>query len=90
MPKPKQNQPDDRTIPVDWLYGIPPEEKDSFIEAWRNSTFVLDKLKKYIERELKSLDLDKEDDYQNPNWPIARADKNGQVRSFKKIFRLLP
>lgn len=90
MARAKQNQTSSKTISVEWLYGIPPEDKDDFAKSWANSTHVLDKLKGIIERQLKVLDVDKEDDYNNPNWPLARADKNGQIRVLRKIFNLLP
>lgn len=85
----KTNSPQ-RNIPTDWIHGLDQEQKQEFEKTWRNSTFVLDKLKAIINRKLEGLELDKEDDYKNPNWPIARADKNGQIRQLKYILSLLP
>lgn len=77
-------------IPSDWLYGVPPEDKDEFIKLWRNSTGILDPLKHILERYLEGLELDTKPDYSEPNWAYIRADKNGQVIALKRILNLLP
>ena len=77
-------------IATDWIQGMTQEEKIEFEKSWRNSTFVLDKLKLIIERSLKSLEIDQEDDYDHPQWPIKRADRNGRVKELRRILKLLP
>lgn len=79
-----------RGIPTDWLHGMTPEERKDFEQSWRNSTYVLDKLKLIIERTLRGLEIDQEDDYNNPQWPVLRADKNGRAKELKRILKLLP
>jgi hypothetical protein len=79
-----------RNIPIAWLVDLPDEEKKDFEQAWRNSTYVLNKLKAIIERRIDSLEFDREQDYNHPQWPVLRADRNGQARALMDIFRLLP
>lgn len=81
---------DAKRISTEWLYGLSPEEAVAFESTWRNSTYVLDRLKAILQRELNSINTDKEDDYNNPQWPVLRADRNGQVRQLKKLISLLP
>lgn len=83
------NRPN-RNIPMAWLQGLSDEEKKDFEQAWRNSTYVLDKLKAIIERQVEALEIDREADYNHPQWPVLRADKNGQARALMDIYRLLP
>lgn len=85
-----QDQTSVRNISTEWFHGLNPEEQTQFTSAWRNSTYVLDRLKGIIQRQLVILDTDKEDDYNNPQWTVLRADRNGQLRMLRKIFNLLP
>jgi hypothetical protein len=97
---PKQNstkkkqsvlQQSSRSISTELLAGIPTqEEREEFERAWRNSTYVLDRLKAALERKMIGLDIDKPDDYDNPSWAVKRADRNGELRALKDILRLLP
>jgi hypothetical protein len=92
-PKKKQSplQQSSNRISTEWLAGIPTqEEQEQFEKAWRNSTYVLDRLKTILERKMISLEFDKPDDYNNPQWSVLRADKNGTLRALKEIYRLLP
>lgn len=78
-------------ISTEWLAGIPDqEEREQFEKAWRNSTYVLDRLKAILERKMAGLDIDKPDDYDNPSWAVKRADRNGELRALTEILRLLP
>jgi hypothetical protein len=85
-----QSRSSDRGISTEWFHGLQPEEYEAFTTAWRNSTYVLNQLKKHIARQITALETDKEDDYNNPQWPVLRADRNGQLRQLKKIIQLLP
>ena len=86
-----KSQPNrEKEIPTDWLYGLEPEEQDELKRVWRNSTYLLDKLKAIIERKATPLFLDRDLDYANPNWEWLRADKNGRLRAYEEISKLLP
>lgn len=76
-------------IPTDWLIGLE-ESSEEFEKTWRNSTYVLDRLKGIIDREVAQLYIDLDSDYEVPNWALLRADKNGRIRALEKIRKLLP
>lgn len=88
--KSPQSSNDTRRISTEWFYGLDPEQKESFEQVWRNSTYLTNQLKKKLERDLKALEIDKEDDYNNPQWVVVRADRNGQARTLRNILMLLP
>lgn len=88
---PSQPQPlSDRRISTEWFHGLGPEDQQDLERTWRNSTYILDKLKAILQRRINELESDKEDDYNNPQWPVLRADRNGQLRQLKKTISLLP
>lgn len=79
-----------RRVSTEWLIGLDAEQKATFEGTWRNSTYVLNQLKRILQRQQAALETDKEDDYDNPSWTVLRADRNGQLRTLKEILRLLP
>jgi hypothetical protein len=87
---PSPPQSNDRRISTEWLHGLSTEEALDFERTWRNSTYVLDRLKAILERKKIGLEVDKCDDYNNPQWAVLRADKNGTLRTLQEILRLLP
>jgi len=92
MPKSKQAslRSSEKRISTEWFHGLDPDEQKSLEQTWRNSTYLLDILKGILQRRLNDLETDKEDDYNNPQWTVLRADRNGQVRQLKKMIDLLP
>lgn len=93
MPKQKNSQsplPRSSRISTEWFHGLSTEDQAALEQTWRNSTYILDRLKGILQRRLTELDTDQEADYNNPSWPVLRADRNGQVRQLKKIISLLP
>lgn len=81
-----QNQ----NFPLALSKGLNEEDKKDYETAWRNSTYVTDRIKQVLIEALGSLELDDEQDYANPNWPYLRADKNGQIKAIKHFLRFLP
>lgn len=77
-------------VPVELLHGLEPDDYQDYENRWRNSTYVLDQIKKAIQRRIDSLEIDKDGDYSVPNWPYLRADKNGQLKQLRDLIRLLP
>lgn len=77
-------------IPIELIAGMTPEDAQEYERAWRNSTYVLDRLKGIIARKVSDLSVDKPDDYNNPSWSVVRADRNGELRALKSLLRLLP
>lgn len=89
-PQTQSRSNEDKRISTEWFHGLNPEEHAGLEQTWRNSTYILDKLKGILQRRLAELETDKEDDYNNPQWTVLRADRNGQVRQLKKMISLLP
>lgn len=92
MARPRKGRPTDpsRRIPTEWFHGLDPDEQEAVERTWRNSTYLTDKLKAIIDRKIADLEIDKTDDYNNPQWPVLRADRNGQLQSLMYIKKLLP
>jgi len=92
MPRPSKlnRRQSERRIAVEWFHGLDPEEQQQLEQVWRNSTYITDKLKGILERRLATLEIDKPDDYNNPQWAVLRADRNGAARTLKEILMLLP
>lgn len=88
MPKKRTTSPD-RNVSTEWYYGLPPEDREKFKNSLLNSTYVLDQLKKYLEREIAALGPS-DVDYESPNWALKRVDKDGQLKTLEKILRFLP
>lgn len=78
------------TLPLVLVKGLNEEERREYELAWRNSTFVTDRIKGYLLEQLDALELDSDQDYNVPNWAAQRADKNGQMRQLLKLIKLLP
>lgn len=78
------------SIPVEWLRGMPAEDGQKVAEVWRNSTYLLDQLRKILLEDLGKIELDSETDYSNPNWQFVRADKNGRAKALNRVLDLLP
>jgi hypothetical protein len=87
---PKRSEDRPLNIATDWLHGLDGDDKEGFIQVWRNSKYLLDRLKEIINRELATLYLDLKTDYEKTNWQFIRADKNGRIASLERILTLLP
>lgn len=81
-----QNQ----NFPLSLSKGLSEEDRKDYETAWRNCTYVTDRIKQVLTDALESLELDGDEDYANPNWQFLRADRNGQAKAIKNFLRLLP
>lgn len=77
-------------LPLDLVVGLSEQERRDFETAWRNSTYVLDRIKKLMQDRLADLQIDDREDYANPNWPFLRADKNGRMAELRDLLRYFP
>lgn len=77
-------------IPTELIKGLSEEEKKKYEQAWRNSTYVLDKIKDLITTKINSNTLDEQSDYTSNNWTVLRADKNGRIQAYKEILKYFP
>jgi hypothetical protein len=85
-----QNNQKIQNFPLQLSKGLVEEDRQDYESAWRNSTYVTDRIKQVLLDKLESLTVDQEQDYNIPNWPYYRADKNGQIKAIKDFIRLLP
>ncbi len=86
----RQQKKSSNGLPLELTAGMDQEEVVDYEQAWRNSTYVTDKIKKILLDRLDSLSLDDDEDYANPNWPFLRADRNGRIKEIKQILKYLP
>lgn len=77
-------------IPTELIRGLSEEDKKKYELAWRNSTYVLDKIKELIKTKIDLNILDEQSDYSSNNWTVLRADKNGRVQAYKEILKYFP
>ncbi len=77
-------------FPLELTKGMEEIERQDYEVAWRNSTYVTDRIKQLMLSKLEALLLDNEDDYANPNWQYLRADRNGRIKEIKQLIRYLP
>lgn len=65
------------------------EERKELEKTLRNSRFALDILAKMVYNISKDIEKSKFDDYDSPSWAYSQADKNGQLRAYRRILDLL-
>ncbi len=73
-----------------WLQDFKgtPEEREKLIQSIQGSSYVLNILSEWIERQLQDLQNVKRDDYENPNWGLLTAHKNGEIRALTNVLKL--
>lgn len=64
------------------------EERQKLSDTIKGSGYVLDILSDWIEKQLKELQSVSRDDYDNPNWALLMADKNGEIRALTKVLKM--
>lgn len=75
----------------EWTDGLKSEKEKEELRTMINSSIPLRRLGDIIKAQLKELDRkDANDDYQSPAWPYLQADRQGQVRVYRRILSLLP
>lgn len=65
------------------------EEVRKFKEYVLNSVGVTNRLADILEEKVKNHEVFKEEDYKNPSWAFAQADRNGYVRALIETIELL-
>lgn len=65
------------------------EEIKRLTEFVLSSTPVLDTLAGILERKMQENEVFKKEDYKDPSWAYACADRNGYVRALTEIVTLL-
>jgi hypothetical protein len=80
----------DKRISSLWISHLKTdEEKEKFKNYIASSQGVLERLEAILDNKLHVRQVFKEEDYKNPSWAYAQADRNGYVRALKEIKELL-
>ena len=73
-----------------WLQQLKtPAERDQFENIFKNSDFLLDKLKEILYNVIKDKQKSKIIDYDNPSWAYKQAHINGYIKGLEDIIQLL-
>lgn len=72
-----------------WLSVKPKDEStEEFEKGVRAGNYILRLLTEIIKKELATTEASRLDDYDNPNWPYRRADRDGMARAYRSILLL--
>lgn len=72
-----------------WTQGFTKQEKDEFLQALRNDTFVLNRLKDLLDEFLDSCNRQEETEDWAPGWAERTAFRFGTKRGIRKVRQLL-
>jgi len=72
-----------------WFQHLPSKEQEEFKSLVLSSHKVLDRLREIVYNKIKSGEMSRKTDYDNPSWPYLQADKNGEQRAYKEMLDLL-
>ena len=76
-----------KPLKLDWTKNLPPERKQGFEDALRNSTLVIDRLRQIMNEWEQSLLAEEttKDQYSSPSWAMLQAHRNGSREIIKKV-----
>ncbi len=79
-----------RQLPVIWVKGKDPKEKESIEYILRNNKILISEFLKILDQmEAEELRAEREVvQYDNPNWQFKQADRNGGIRILNKVKQL--
>lgn len=66
------------------------ESIKAYEQAWENARYLLGPLKIALKKRLEALESTKETDFDNPNWGLKRAYKDGREEEIEFLINLLP
>ena len=81
-----------RQIPIPWVKHLPRgESQDDFGQLLRNSTLVLGRMRVLIEELEHKIERTERSfkAYEDPNWGVRQAHKNGYVHALDQVKELL-
>lgn len=83
MPNPK--------VATRWTSGLSDQQKERFLQALRNDTLVLGRLKEILSEDLLMLHKkeSKIDSYESPSWAYRQAHINGAKQTTSALLELL-
>lgn len=80
-----------KSIPSSLLAVVDKEDKERFKKLYFEDNYVLDVIRKAIEKELEALTLEqeKEDEFSKPCWTERQACLIGERRALRRVLNLL-
>lgn len=77
-------------IPTEYLAGLTLEKQAEIKRIWKLHNPLMVRLKEVLEKQLESVQISNEKDYDRPGWPYWRANQDGQIQMLLTILQLLP
>jgi hypothetical protein len=74
---------------VQWYNNLPKDEQESFKKIVGQSEKTLDRLREICYNIVKNGERISVSDYDNPSWAYKQADRNGYLRAYEELIRLL-
>lgn len=75
-------------ISAELLIGV--EDKERFKREYEAAKYLMEPLKNIINKKIAELRINRKDEYKEAAWPYYRADKDGSIRAYEEILKLLP
>ena len=70
--------------------GMNEQEKQKFKAEYKAAQYLMEPLKKILQKRIDELNINNKSEYEKPSWPYLRADKDGSKRAYEEILKLLP
>ena len=77
-------------IAAELLVGMDAEAIKKFKAEYEATKYLMEPLKKVINNRLESLYKSPKEDYTSPSWAYKQADRNGSIRAYAEMLKLLP
>lgn len=71
-----------------WFAGVKNEDRQQRADLVLSAHTVLDLIEGIVSSQIAELEKTSTNDYDLPNWALKQADRQGQIRSFKKMLEL--
>lgn len=76
-------------LPLEWLQGVVDTDNFKKILSSQSKDLILKQLKRILQRRLVTASMEKESDYENPNWANKQAHMNGVRQTLLQLINLL-
>ena len=78
------------TITAEMVVGMDAESKKKFKAEYEAAKYLMEPLRKVISKRIEELKSSTKEDYKIAAWPYYRADKDGSIRAYEDVLKLLP
>ena len=80
----------DKSISVTWIKDFKKqEEAEKFTQFVRSSAPVLNRLSDILKAKADARNVFSEEDFKDPSWAYAAADRNGFIRAMQEVIKLI-